>query len=141
MKRLRENKAMQSDLIACILALALGIHMIVDTGFEGQGIIRVVGLLASGVYIVLLLWKMYRDKHMSPEEKRELDLEIEDERSEMLRNMSERYCWWLEEVLLLIACIVFLFRGQPAIYSILYVVFVVRMVVSTAIRWWLDRKY
>ncbi len=141
MRRLKENKAMQNDLIACILALALGIHMIVNTGFEGQGIIRVAGLLASGVYIVMMLWKMYRDKHMSPEEKRELDLEIEDERSKMLRNMSERYCWWLEEVLLLIACVVFLFRGQLAIYSILYVVFAVRIVVSTAIRWWLDRKY
>lgn len=141
MKRLRGNKAMQNDLIVCISTLALGTYLITDTDFERQGIIRVVGLLAFGVYTVLLLWKMYRDKHMSPEEKRELDREIEDERSKMLRNMSERYCWWLEEVLLLIACVVFLFRGQPAIYSILYVVFAVRMVVSTAIRWWLDLKY
>jgi len=141
MKRLRGNKAMQNDLIVCVSSLALGTHLIVDTGFKWQGIIRVVGLLALGVYTVLLLWKMYWDKHMSPEEKRELDREIKDERSKMLRNMSERYCWWLEEVLLLIACVVFLFRGQPVIYSILYVVFVVRMVVSTAIRWWLDLKY
>lgn len=141
MKRLRGNKAMQRDLIVCISTLALGIHLIVNTGFKWQGIIQVAGLLAFGVYAVLFLWKMHRDKHMTPEEKRELDREIKDERSKMLRNMSERYCWWLEEVLLLIACVVFLFRGQPAIYSILYVVFVVRMVISTAIRWWLDLKY
>lgn len=141
MKRLRGNKAMQNELIVCISSLALGAYLIVDTGFKWQGIIRVVGLLAFGVYTVLFLWKMHRDKHMTPEEKRELDREIEDERSKMLRNMSERYCWWLEEVLLLIACVVFLLRGQLAIYSILYVVFVVRMVVSAAIRWWLDLKY
>jgi len=141
MKRLRGNKAMQNELIVCISSLALGAYLIVDTGFKWQGIIRVVGLLAFGVYTVLFLWKMRRDKHMTPEEKRELDREIEDERSKMLRNMSERYCWWLEEVLLLIACVVFLLRGQLAIYSILYVVFVVRMVVSAAIRWWLDLKY
>lgn len=141
MKRLRGNRAMQNELIVCISSLALGAYLIVDTGFKWQGIIRVVGLLAFGVYTVLFLWKMHRDKHMTPEEKRELDREIEDERSKMLRNMSERYCWWLEEVLLLIACVVFLFRGQLAIYSILYVVFVVRMVISAAIRWWLDLKY
>ena len=90
---------------------------------------------------LLELWRMYQDKRMTPEDRREAKREKSDERSQMIQDRAMRNSWWLENAVLLVALVVFLVRGQPEIYCMLYVVLVARELLCTTMRWWLERKY
>ena len=143
MRGLTENKAMQDDMIQCTALLMLGIPLF--SGFTGlekwEIVFTAAGVLLFVVTLALFLWQYYRDKHMSPKEKRELERENRDERSKMLQTMAARYCWRLESFLLLAVGVGFLLRNQAALYAVVYLILVARICVNTAIRWWLERKY
>ena len=45
---------------------------------------------------LLEIWRIYQNKRMTPEEKREAKREHSDERSQMIQMMAMRNSWWLE---------------------------------------------
>lgn len=143
MRKLRESKAMQDDFISCVSILGYSIF-IVSNHLELEPwhwIIMTVGAVLFVAALVLRSWRLRRDKKMTQEEQQELERERHDERSQMLQSKAKEYCWHLEDVLLLIALLVFVLRGQSAIYCVLFLIEAVRILVNTVIRWWLERKY
>ena len=141
MKLLKSN-AMQDDLIRLGSMLGLSIYLVTKAG-AGQW---EKNMAATGLWLVIItallgFWQIWRDKRMTPEEKREAEREKRDERSRMIQDRAMRNCWSLEDAVLIIATIVFVFRNQPSVYSILYLVLVVRELACVATRWWLERKY
>ena len=141
MKLLR-NRAMQDDFIRCVSMVGLGVYFAAgsDAG-RGQKGLACAGLLAIIVTSLLSLWKLRWDERMTPEEKREAKREQNDERSRMIQDRAMRNCWGLEDALLLIATLVFLFRSRRDVYIPLYLVLTCRELVCIALRWWLERKY
>ncbi len=141
MNRLK-NKALQEDLTRCASMLGFSIYVVSSSGHsQWQKSVGMAGILIVIAVSLLDIWRIGRDKHMTPEEQREAKRERSDERSQMIQDRAMRNAWHLEDALLLIAIIVFVVRGQTEIFCSLYVVLVARELVCTAIRWWLDRKY
>ena len=143
MRKLKESRAMQDDLISCVTILGFSIFYIPDhLELESwHRTIMTVGLLFCIAEMILRLWRLRRNKRMTPEEQREAKRENSDERSRMILDKATKYCWSIEDALLLIGFVVFVFREQPTVYSVLYAVLAVRILACTALRWWLDRKY
>lgn len=143
MKKLRESKAMQNDLISCMTILGMGIFYISDhLELEPwHWTIMTVGVVLSIAGMTLRLWRLRRNDRMTPEEQREAKRENSDERSRMIVDKATKYCWNIEDGLLLVGLVVFVFWNRPAVYSVLYAVLTVRVLVCTALRWWLERKY
>ncbi len=143
MKRLKENKAMQDDLIQCVTLLGSGLVVLAFYSDLKQWhrIISGVGLIVCLVIVPLLIWQMWRNKRMTPEDRRELARAEKDERSQMIQSMASQRCWEWESILLWIALVVFFFRRQMDIFCVLYVALIVRAFFRVAIRWWLERKY
>ena len=143
MRKLKESRAMQDDLISCVTILGFSIFYISDhLELEPwHRTIMTVGLLFCIAEMILRLWRLRRNKRMTPEEQREAKRENSDERSRMILDKATKYCWSIEDALLLIGFVVFVFREQPTVYSVLYAVLAVRILACTALRWWLDRKY
>ena len=143
MRKLKESRAMQDDLISCVTILGFSIFYISDhLELEPwHRTIMTVGLVFCIAEMILRLWRLRRNKRMTPEEQREAKRENSDERSRMILDKATKYCWSIEDALLLIAFVVFVFREPPAVYSVLYAVLAVRILACTALRWWLDRKY
>jgi len=143
MRQLKENNAMQDDLIQCVGLLGSG--LVVFASYSGlkqwHMIISGVGLIVALTMLPLLIWQMRRNKHMTPEDRRELARAEKDERSQMLQSMASRRCWEGESILLWIALVVFSFRRQMDIFCVSYMALIVRAVARIAVRWWLDRKY
>lgn len=143
MKKLRESKAMQDDLISCMTILGYGIFIVPNRsklepwhrGIMAMGVVLFIAALA------LRLWRLRRNDRMTPEEQREAKRENSDERSRMIVDKATKYCWNIEDGLLLVGLVVFVFWNRPAVYSVLYAVLTVRVLVCTTIRWWLERKY
>ncbi|NBI09520.1 hypothetical protein D1641_05720 [Colidextribacter sp. OB.20] len=141
MKLLKSN-AMQDDLIRLGSMLGLSIYLVTKAGAgQWEKNMAVTGLWLVIITALLGFWQIWRDKRMTPEEKREAEREKRDERSRMIQDRAMRNCWSLEDAVLIIATIVFVFRNQPSVYSILYLVLVVRELACVATRWWLERKY
>lgn len=143
MRKLKESRAMQDDLISCVTILGFSIFYISDhLELEPwHRTIMTVGLVFCIAEMILRLWRLRRNKRMTPEEQREAKRENSDKRSRMILDKATKYCWSIEDALLLIGFVVFVFREQPAVYSVLYAVLAVRILACTALRWWLDRKY
>lgn len=143
MRKLKESRAMQDDLISCVTILGFSIFYISDhLELEPwHRTIMTVGLVFCIAEMILRLWRLRRNKRMTPEEQREAKRENSDERSRMILDKATKYCWSIEDALLLIGFVVFVFREQPTVYSVLYAVLAVRILACTALRWWLDRKY
>lgn len=143
MRKLRENKALQDDLIACVSILGQSTFVVsANLKFKQWRLtIAAVGAVLLIAAMVLRAWRVRRNKRMTPEEQREAKRETSDERSQMLQSKAMEYFWQVENVLLLLALAVFIIRNQPAIYCVLYVALVVRTLGCTALRWWLEQKY
>ena len=143
MKKLRESKAMRDDLIRCVSLIGCGLMMFSDNpNFEPWH--KNLGTAAIAVLFAMCfldIWTMWRDKRMTPEEKQEAKREMNDERSRMIQDRAMRNCWQVEGALLVIVTIIFIFRNQPAVYSVSYLVLVVRELACVTTRWWLNRKY
>lgn len=141
MKLLKSN-AMQDDLIRLGSMLGLSIYLVTKAGAgQWEKNMAVTGLWLVIITALLGFWQIWRDKRMTPEERREAKRETSDERSRMIQGKAMQYSWEIEDALLIIALIVFVFRNQPAVYSVLYVILAARELVCIAIRWWLERKY
>ena len=141
MNRLK-NKALQEDLTRCASMLGFSVYVVASSGHsQWQKTVGMAGILLVIAVSLLEIWIICRDKHMTPEEQREAKRERSDERSQMIQDRAMRNSWLLEDALLLIGIIVFVVRGQPEFYCVLYVVLAARELVCTAIRWWLDRRY
>ncbi len=137
-----KNRALQEDLTRCASMLGFSIYVVSSSGLsQRQKYIGTTGLLLVIAVTLLELWRMYQDKRMTPEDRREAKREKSDERSQMIQDRAMRNSWWLENAVLLVALVVFLVRGQPEIYCMLYVVLVARELLCTTMRWWLERKY
>ncbi len=143
MKRLKENKAMQDDLIQCVSLLGNG-HVVLafysDFKQWHRNILGI-GLIVCLVLIPLLIWQMRRNKHLTPADRRELARAEKDERSQMIRSMASQRCWEWESFLLWIVLVVVFCRRQMDTFSILYTILIVRALACVAIRWWLERKF
>ncbi len=142
MNRLK-NKALQDDLLRCMTMIGFSIYLISSNlGLDPRyRTIGVVGILCMFVTLILQIIQAWWEKRRTPEEQREAKREASDERSKMIQDKAMRNAWNLEGALLLIVMIVFVFRGQTEIFCSLYVLFAVRELICTVIRWWLDRKY
>lgn len=143
MKRLKENKTMQDDLVRCVGLIAVGLPLFGKfTALEQwERAFRMAGFLLIGVWLVLSVWLGVQDSHMTPEEKRDAERESRDERSQMLQNMARQYSWTLENILIITAGVIFALRDQMTLYSVAYFILVARNLATIAIRWWLERKY
>lgn len=140
--KILKNRALQEDLTRCASMLGFSIYVVSNSALsQRQKYIGTAGLLLVIAVTFLEIWRIYQNKHMTPEEQREAKRENNDERSQMIQTMATRNSWWLEDALLLIALVVFLVRSQPEIYCVLYVVLVIRELACTGFRWWLERKY
>ena len=143
MRKLKESKAMQDDLISCMTILGYGIFIVPNhsklepwhRGIMAMGVVLFIAALA------LRLWRLRQNDRMTPEEQREAKRENSDERSRMILDKATKYCWNIEDGLLLVGLVVFVFWNKPAVYSVLYVVLAIRVLTCTALRWWLERKY
>ena len=129
MRKLKESRAMQDDLISCVTILGFSIFYISDhLELEPwHRTIMTVGLVFCIAEMILRLWRLRRNKRMTPEEQREAKRENSDERSRMILDKATKYCWSIEDALLLIGFVVFVFREQPAVYSVLYAVLAVKI--------------
>ncbi len=143
MRRLKENKAMQDDLIQCVSLLGNGLVVLAfySDFKQWHRTILGIGLIVCLMLIPLLIWQMRRNKHMTPEDRRELARAEKDERGQMIRSMASQRCWEWESFLLWIVLVVVFCRRQMDTFSILYTILIVRALARVAIRWWLERKY
>lgn len=142
MKKLRESKAMQDDLIRCVSMVGFGIYFAAFSGVsQWQRNLAIAGLVSIIVMSLLELWQIQRNTHMTPEEKRTAQRENSDERSQMIQDRAMRDCWSLEDALLIIAILVCVFRGRLDVCGVLYPILAIRELACVALRWWLERKY
>ncbi len=143
MRQLKENKAMQDDLIQCAGLLASGLAVLADYSNLKQWHRNIsgIGFMIALVMIPVLIWQTWRDKHMTPADRRELTRVQKDERSQMIWSIASQRCWEWENILLWIALVVVCLRRQQDIFIVLYAVVIVRIWARIAIRWWLERKY
>lgn len=141
--KLLKNHAMQDDLIRCVSMLGFSVYFVNQPELnQWQKNVAIVGLLLIILMSLLQIWQiLWRDKRMTPEEKREAEREKRDERSRMIQDRAMRNCWGLEDAVLIIAMLVFVFRGQLAVCGVLYPILTLRELACVALRWWLERKY
>ena len=142
MKKL-DNKAFQDDLIRCVSMLGFSVYLVSQSGpDQWQKNIAMMGLLLILLMSLMQIWQiLWRNKRMTPEEKREAEREKSDERSQMIRDRAMRNCWNLEDALLIIAMFVCLIGLQLAVCSVLYLILTIRELACITVRWWLERKY
>ena len=121
MRKLKESRAMQDDLISCVTILGFSIFYISDhLELEPwHRTIMTVGLVFCIAEMILRLWRLRRNKRMTPEEQREAKRENSDERSRMILDKATKYCWSIEDALLLIGFHELDLREQPAVNSVL----------------------
>lgn len=108
-------------------------------------------LVVSGFLVLLVLWRRkekYED--LSPEEQRELDLQDQDERNQVIYEKTAWRCWQGETVLFLLAYVVlalfadkigFLASVDYRIFSWVLLAYWVRILIFELVRWWMNRKY
>jgi protein-S-isoprenylcysteine O-methyltransferase Ste14 len=98
MRKLKESRAMQDDLISCVTILGFSIFYISDhLELEPwHRTIMTVGLVFCIAEMILRLWRLRRNKRMTPEEQREAKRENSDERSRMILDKATKYCWSIE---------------------------------------------
>ena len=78
----------------------------------------------------------------SPEERRDLDRQWEDERGVMVQRQAVHFCWQVEIWLLFGLYILFTFgMGRQDLATVVFELMILRSVFFYAVRWWFNRKY
>lgn len=108
-------------------------------------------LLMSGFVVLLVLWRRVEKFEDLPlEEQKEREREDRDERNQMIYEKAAWRCWQGETVLFIAAYILaglfwekipVINQTSPRIFSLLLLLYWIRILIFELVRWWMNRKY
>ncbi len=125
------------DFLHLVILLALGLNYPFVPGW-----LRSCSLPLLLIVLAVSIFTEWKRKHLSQEEKRDMERAETDERNLMVREKAARFCQQVEFWLMLGA---FWFSGailrRHDIAYVFYWLMIIHWFLMLAARWWMNRKY
>ena len=136
MKRIT-TKPRALDWIFCLLLIPFGLFFSESSRYVG--IFSNVGLGGGIGGLIGLAWRQHRYNKLSPQQKREIELAVRDERNVLIGEKAGNFTWKVLSAVLL-AVAVFTYPFQKTVALVCYALVICGLLINLAAATWLRRK-